>query len=284
MGSGPYPLFDGMYREYHPTWGRWISPDPAGLSAASPANPQTWNRYAYVANNPLGLTDPSGLCPPNFSGFGNGVCVSNYTNGQLLGDPGEWQDPFDQFGDWTYNEGPVWVPDLPDQVVDDSIAELPIGGRAMPPVTLDILCRGTATFTAVGGKQAMADGALYSLYPQRAGGSIRGGTFGTVAVQNGFLGLTTRRLRTYGTQISVTPDNQALISQYGGPTGPLSVSDYGDANVQATAGTAFDLYRFPTVAAGMQFGRQVMGVTITAPSASGANCPSGFSSSMGVRQ
>ena len=130
MGSGPYPLYDGMYREYHPTWSRWISPDPAGLSAANPGNPQTWNRYAYVSNNPLGLSDPSGLglCPPNFSSLGSGACVSNYTNGQLLGDLAEWQDPFDQFGDWAYYEGPVWVPDLPDKVVD-SIAELPLNLR-----------------------------------------------------------------------------------------------------------------------------------------------------------
>jgi len=26
--------------------GRWISPDPAGLSAVDPTNPQSWNRYA----------------------------------------------------------------------------------------------------------------------------------------------------------------------------------------------------------------------------------------------
>ena len=119
-------------------------------------------------------------------------------------------------------------------------------------------CTGSAMFTGVGGKQAMANGALYSQYPAQAEGSIRGGTFGTVAVQNGFLGLSTRQLRTYGTQIFITPSNQGLFSQYGGPTGPLSVSDYGDANIQATSGVAFDVYRFPTVSAGMQFGRRTM--------------------------
>jgi len=40
--------------------GRWLSPDPAGLGAVDPANPQTWNRYAYVGNNPLSLIDPLG--------------------------------------------------------------------------------------------------------------------------------------------------------------------------------------------------------------------------------
>ncbi|HXM23922.1 MAG TPA: RHS repeat-associated core domain-containing protein, partial [Terriglobales bacterium] len=48
-------------REYENTHGSWLSPDPAGLAAADPSNPQTWNLYAYVMNNPLSLVDPSGL-------------------------------------------------------------------------------------------------------------------------------------------------------------------------------------------------------------------------------
>ncbi len=48
-------------RQYRSSQGRWLSPDPAGLSAADPTNPQTWNRYAYVLNNPLRYTDPNGL-------------------------------------------------------------------------------------------------------------------------------------------------------------------------------------------------------------------------------
>ena len=61
VNSGSYPLYDFLMREYHPVWGRWVSPDPAGLGAVNPANPQSWNRYAYVTNNPLALTDPTGL-------------------------------------------------------------------------------------------------------------------------------------------------------------------------------------------------------------------------------
>jgi RHS repeat-associated protein len=52
-------------REYAKTQGRWLSPDPAGLAAVDPTNPQTWNRYAYVLNNPVSFTDPTGLvCEP----------------------------------------------------------------------------------------------------------------------------------------------------------------------------------------------------------------------------
>ena len=54
-------LYDFLYRENSPSQGRWISPDPSGLSAVDPSNPQTWNRYAYVGGDPMSRTDPNGL-------------------------------------------------------------------------------------------------------------------------------------------------------------------------------------------------------------------------------
>jgi len=54
-------LYDFLSREYNPQHGRWISPDPAGFAAVSMTSPQTWNRYAYVANMPLTEVDPSGM-------------------------------------------------------------------------------------------------------------------------------------------------------------------------------------------------------------------------------
>ena len=42
------------------TQGRFISVDPLMASAAT-GEPQSWNRYVYVSNNPLNLTDPTGL-------------------------------------------------------------------------------------------------------------------------------------------------------------------------------------------------------------------------------
>src|SRR5487761_610072 len=53
-------LYDFMYREYG-IQGRWPSPDPAGTATANPADPQSWNRYAYALNNPLLFVDPLGL-------------------------------------------------------------------------------------------------------------------------------------------------------------------------------------------------------------------------------
>lgn len=60
--------------------GRWISPDPAGLGAVNPGSPQTWNRYAYVGNNPLALIDPLGLC----DAF---ICVDVWARGALQAFP-----------------------------------------------------------------------------------------------------------------------------------------------------------------------------------------------------
>jgi RHS repeat-associated protein len=49
-------------RFYNPTAGRFLSVDPVGGDAEQP---QSWNRYAYVRNNPIGNTDPDGkICIP----------------------------------------------------------------------------------------------------------------------------------------------------------------------------------------------------------------------------
>jgi RHS repeat-associated protein len=62
-GGGVGFAFDDYgfpFRDYSAK-GRWTSPDPAGLVAVDPTNPQSLNRYAYVLNNPLANTDPTGL-------------------------------------------------------------------------------------------------------------------------------------------------------------------------------------------------------------------------------
>jgi hypothetical protein len=44
-------------RFYHPYLNHWIQPDSI---VPEPGNPQTLNRYAFVNNNPVNATDPSG--------------------------------------------------------------------------------------------------------------------------------------------------------------------------------------------------------------------------------
>lgn len=48
-----------LARYYASTMGRFLSPDPS-MESVLLRNPQTWNRYTYVLNNPLGLIDPDG--------------------------------------------------------------------------------------------------------------------------------------------------------------------------------------------------------------------------------
>lgn len=55
-------------RYYSSKQGRFTSADPL-MDSATDTNPQTWNRYAYVMNNPLNFTDPSGMVA---SGAGQG--------------------------------------------------------------------------------------------------------------------------------------------------------------------------------------------------------------------
>jgi RHS repeat-associated protein len=47
-------------RYYGSSMGRWMSPDPGKVTAAHLANPQKWNKYNYVLNNPLSMFDPDG--------------------------------------------------------------------------------------------------------------------------------------------------------------------------------------------------------------------------------
>jgi len=46
-------------RYYNPMWGRFLSPDPSWDSLEL-GQPQTWNRYTYVENNPVMKFDPDG--------------------------------------------------------------------------------------------------------------------------------------------------------------------------------------------------------------------------------
>jgi RHS repeat-associated protein len=48
------------HRYYSATWGRFSSPDPYVMSGGL-TNPQGWNRYSYVANDPVNFHDPAGL-------------------------------------------------------------------------------------------------------------------------------------------------------------------------------------------------------------------------------
>ncbi len=54
-------LMDYKARFYDGSLGKFIQPDSI---VSNPLNPQTWNRYAYVSNNPVRYNDPKRACPP----------------------------------------------------------------------------------------------------------------------------------------------------------------------------------------------------------------------------
>jgi RHS repeat-associated protein len=90
-GGGNYPAGGSLFRTYQDSYGRWLTPDPAGLAAVDLTNPQSLNRYAYVGNNPTTLVDPSGLftdLPLQLTGY----------------------DPFSLYGIPVVGENDVYVP------------------------------------------------------------------------------------------------------------------------------------------------------------------------------
>src|SRR5712692_6763296 len=76
-----------MARYYVNRLGRFAVLDPAGLFAADPSNPQRWNLYLYVLNNPLNAADPTGLDCVYLNDAGDGV-----ESIDPKGDIGECQD------------------------------------------------------------------------------------------------------------------------------------------------------------------------------------------------
>ncbi len=81
--------------------GRWLSPDPGGVNAVHLEDPQTWNMYAYVRNNPATLNDPTGLMEghwgPTIQGYLMGAsCQKMLTCFRVTDEPGPQPVPAQQ--------------------------------------------------------------------------------------------------------------------------------------------------------------------------------------------
>jgi hypothetical protein len=108
--------------------GRFASVDPAN-AGASLGDPQSWNAYAYVSNNPLTYTDPDGLgifgdigsiVGSLFPGLGTligwGVgSIADLATGQSISPPGLVGIGSDVFGGimGSVNNGQPWNEQLP---------------------------------------------------------------------------------------------------------------------------------------------------------------------------
>jgi RHS repeat-associated protein len=66
---------EAMFRRYNRWWSRFDQPDPYGGSYDM-TNPQSFNRYAYVNNDPVNFVDPLGLDPEGGLGAGLGTLTA----------------------------------------------------------------------------------------------------------------------------------------------------------------------------------------------------------------
>lgn len=192
--------YDSFFREYS-NEGRWASPDPAGLSSADLTNPQTWNRYAYVLNSPMELTDPSGLDCVYLNSGGTsatvitGDCVSDSDNGIYV--PGtvdlsagaslDLMNNTMQFvytPDWA-SSPVVWQGEAPDPIYSDgtwwgmfgALSQIGINGRADHDQTMAALA-GRADRKPTLGIRAQGQSYGGCLHANSANYSI-GGVFGS---------------------------------------------------------------------------------------------------------
>ena len=135
-----------QFRQYNSTQGRWMSPDPYSGSYHW-RNPQSFNRYVYVTNNPLSRVDPSGYCSPQ-GDDPNGDCTGpdngdnsdgngDGSDGNGLGQEGYYSD---QYGNYYYWNGAILTSYTPQETgvqadspcsTEDAACQMTFGGALL---------------------------------------------------------------------------------------------------------------------------------------------------------
>jgi len=103
-----------QFRQYSSAQGRWFSPDPYSGSY-DVSNPQSMNRYAYVANNPVSYVDPQGLLKID-------PCPSGRCNNAVGGTFSDIYNPMGDGSIWSTALNGVIITTIYSQWVDEPFA------------------------------------------------------------------------------------------------------------------------------------------------------------------
>ncbi|HEY9402809.1 MAG TPA: BPSL0067 family protein [Pyrinomonadaceae bacterium] len=102
------------WRKYDNAAGRWTSPDPSNGSM-NISEPQSFNRYAYVDNDPVNFIDPSGLlkaAPYNGGHLGDVTVIGHYDASISLTGGSVWDRPYsDHWGTDPFDTPDPYVPE-----------------------------------------------------------------------------------------------------------------------------------------------------------------------------
>jgi RHS repeat-associated protein len=165
-------LDDFAARFYTSNYGRFLSPDESKYAIAS--DPQSWNLYGYVANNPINSVDPTGHAPESFGR--HEPLPMDHGSGSLDGGASSGFSQESSVNSGTGSSGDLYGVDQmidgvfqPREIVraasaNDAIAQV-IASSAVSPEAPPSSCSATLRFRSLGpGTPTIADGATHSFW------------------------------------------------------------------------------------------------------------------------
>jgi RHS repeat-associated protein len=117
-------------RHYGSTMGRFMQTDPDSATSLHLVNPQRWNGYAYVLNNPLAYTDPDGLdaAVVNFS-----MMVGTAGHVGMLAIDDDGTATYARFGPASHGAGNLGGTVAPGSVnIDNNLPKVQFGSDQQP--------------------------------------------------------------------------------------------------------------------------------------------------------
>lgn len=127
------------FRHYSSRQGRLMQPDPYNLGAVT-ANPQSWNGYAYVMNNPLRGIDPLGLnCVWDDGSYDASDDPVTGTMSGCTSQGGTWFDEIT--GDWSPGANATLAGEI-------AAMQAMLGDPSTPRIQMDVWACASCTLTA----------------------------------------------------------------------------------------------------------------------------------------